>query len=60
MHRRPRLAFEIEQHPPGVRSKHLTEVQVAVHALQLQGRVVEITEDPAHRRGGVILERIQA
>jgi hypothetical protein len=23
-------------------------------------RVVEITEDPAHRRGGVILERIQA
>jgi hypothetical protein len=22
--------------------------------------VVEITEDPAHRRGGVILERIQA
>jgi hypothetical protein len=23
-------------------------------------RVVEITEDPVHRRGGVILERIQA
>ena len=54
--------------PPGLHAQITVEEDAPVDVaegdeVEIAGarwRVVEITEDPAHRRGGVILERTQA